>query len=79
MIEHKAQIWEALNDLNGYRQMPREKQQFVDQVEICQQAQAVQEFRLEHKMVIRFIMNHMPDADQFRMTRIFFQLCLNLL
>ena len=57
--------------------MPWEKQQLVDQVEIGQQAQAVQEIRSENKTVIRLIVNHMPDADQFRMAGDQFQLSLN--
>jgi len=77
MIEDERLVWKALYDSACDGEMPGEEQQIVSEAESLQSTQPIEKAFAQHKLVIRFIVDHMSDTAEFRVLRKLFKLLYN--
>ena len=67
VIENKRLPGEFFHQLHRYFEVPGEEQKIVGQVEIKQLGDAAAKLRLQHKVVVRFVVYYVADAHELWM------------
>ena len=74
VVEHEGLVRKLGDEFDGDGQVLRKQQQVVGQTELPQLRDAATEFRQQHEVVIRFVVDDVADADELRVLRVFLQL-----
>ena len=69
MVEHEELVLELVDQVQGHREVAREQQQIVRELDFPEPPDAAAKLRPQHEAVVGLVVNHVTHAHQLRMAR----------